>query len=190
MAEPVMVIIRFAGGVDEVLPRWEHAVKLWQEQFGSEYRLPATVVAEGENGELVVVNVTFSLMHRPSVRCNHVKRQKRGYTCAKPSRRPDEPRVVSGPSGAGPQRPERASPERVALAARDDDSQAAGGPRPGERRSSGAGVSQRSQSSSGTRCSCIRRGLRSRPGARAPDPITRVGACGHVRKPSKCKATL
>ena len=33
--------------------------KLWQEQSGSEYRLPATVVAEGENGEreLAVVNV-------------------------------------------------------------------------------------------------------------------------------------
>ena len=29
MAEPVMVIIRFAGDVDEVLPRWEQAVKLW-----------------------------------------------------------------------------------------------------------------------------------------------------------------
>jgi hypothetical protein len=57
MAEPVMVIIRFAGDVDEVLPRWEQAVKLWQEQFGSEYRLPATVVAEGESGGLVVVNV-------------------------------------------------------------------------------------------------------------------------------------
>ena len=57
MAEPVMVILRFAGDVEEVLPRWEQAVKLWQEQFGSEYRLPATVVAEGENGELVVVNV-------------------------------------------------------------------------------------------------------------------------------------
>ena len=57
MAEPVMVILRFAGAVEEVLPRWEQAVKLWQEQFGSEYRLPATVVAEGENGELVVVNV-------------------------------------------------------------------------------------------------------------------------------------
>ena len=57
MAEPVMVILRFAGDVEEVRPRWEQAVKLWQEQFGSEYRLPATIVAEGENGELVVVNV-------------------------------------------------------------------------------------------------------------------------------------
>ena len=57
MAGPVMVMIRFAGDVADVLPRWEQAVKLWYEQFGSEYRLPATVVAEGENGELVVVNV-------------------------------------------------------------------------------------------------------------------------------------
>jgi hypothetical protein len=31
MAEPVMVILRFAGDVDEVLPRWELAVQLWQE---------------------------------------------------------------------------------------------------------------------------------------------------------------
>ncbi len=36
MAERVgMVILRFAGDVEEVLPRWEQAEKLWQEQFGS-----------------------------------------------------------------------------------------------------------------------------------------------------------
>ncbi len=57
MTEPAMVIIRFAGDADEVLPRWEQAVRLWQEEFGSTYKLPATVVAAGENGELVVVNV-------------------------------------------------------------------------------------------------------------------------------------
>ena len=39
MAGPVMVMIRFAGDVADVLPRWEQAVKLWYEQFGSEYRL-------------------------------------------------------------------------------------------------------------------------------------------------------
>jgi hypothetical protein len=39
-------MIRFAGAAAEVLPRWEQAVALWREQFGSEYRLPTTVVAE------------------------------------------------------------------------------------------------------------------------------------------------
>jgi hypothetical protein len=54
-----MVLLRFAGDAHELLPRWERAVDLWHVRY-PEYQLPATVVAEGEGGGLVVVNVFAS----------------------------------------------------------------------------------------------------------------------------------
>ena len=59
MSEPVMVVLRFAGDARELLPKWERAVELWHDRYPA-YRLPASVVAEGEHGGLVVVNVFAS----------------------------------------------------------------------------------------------------------------------------------
>ena len=52
-----MVTIRYAGDVDELLPKWERAVELWKSEFGDRFAAPGTVVAKGENGDLVIVNV-------------------------------------------------------------------------------------------------------------------------------------
>jgi hypothetical protein len=51
----VMVTIRFDGDADELFSKWQRAVALWEEEF--ETSGPATVVAKGEGGGLVVVNV-------------------------------------------------------------------------------------------------------------------------------------
>ena len=54
---PVMVTIRYAGDVDDLFPKWERAVELWQREFGDRFAAPDTIVARGENGDLVIVNV-------------------------------------------------------------------------------------------------------------------------------------
>jgi len=54
---PVMVTIRYAGDVDDLFAKWERAVELWQREFGDRFAGPDTVVAKGENGDLVIVNV-------------------------------------------------------------------------------------------------------------------------------------
>jgi hypothetical protein len=51
----VMVTIRFDGDADDLFDKWERAVKLWEQEF--ETPAPATVVAEGEQGGLFIVNV-------------------------------------------------------------------------------------------------------------------------------------
>lgn len=51
----VMVTIRFDGDADELFSKWQRAVALWEDEF--ETSGPATVVAKGEHGGLVVVNV-------------------------------------------------------------------------------------------------------------------------------------
>ena len=51
----VMVTIRFEGDADELFSKWQRAVKLWEDEFGTAG--PATVVAKDEDGGLFVVNV-------------------------------------------------------------------------------------------------------------------------------------
>ena len=53
----VMVTIRYAGDVNDLFPKWERAVELWQREFGDRFAAPDTIVARGENGDLVIVNV-------------------------------------------------------------------------------------------------------------------------------------
>jgi hypothetical protein len=50
-----MVTIRFDGDAAELFPKWQRAVELWEKEF--ETAGPATVVAKGEKGGLMVVNV-------------------------------------------------------------------------------------------------------------------------------------
>ena len=52
-----MVTIRYAGDVDDLFPKWERAVELWQREFGDHFAAPNTIVARGQNGDLVIVNV-------------------------------------------------------------------------------------------------------------------------------------
>ena len=54
---PVMVTIRFSGDADDLFPKWERAVELWKREFGDRFAAPDTVVAKGERGGLVIVNV-------------------------------------------------------------------------------------------------------------------------------------
>ena len=54
---PVMVTIRFSGDADDLFPKWERAVELWKREFGDRFAAPDTVVAKGEKGGLVIVNV-------------------------------------------------------------------------------------------------------------------------------------
>ena len=51
----VMVTIRFDGDADELFSKWQRAVELWEDEFGTSG--PTTVVAKGERGGLFVVNV-------------------------------------------------------------------------------------------------------------------------------------
>jgi hypothetical protein len=54
--EPVIVILRWEGDPDRVLPRYEKAVDIWRERFAS--RGPAqTFAGASERGGVVVVNV-------------------------------------------------------------------------------------------------------------------------------------
>ena len=57
---PLMVTIRFEGDAEELFPKWQRAVELWKEEFGDRGETPSTVVAEGEHGGLVIVNVFSS----------------------------------------------------------------------------------------------------------------------------------
>ena len=55
MSQAVMVTIRFDGDADELFPKWQRAVELWEDEFDA--KGPATVVAKSEGGGLLVVNV-------------------------------------------------------------------------------------------------------------------------------------
>jgi hypothetical protein len=50
-----MVTIRFDGDADELFTKWQRAVELWEDEFDTSG--PATVVAKGERGGLLIVNV-------------------------------------------------------------------------------------------------------------------------------------
>ena len=50
-----MVTIRFDGDADELFTKWQRAVELWEDEFDTSG--PATVVAKGEHGGLLIVNV-------------------------------------------------------------------------------------------------------------------------------------
>ncbi len=42
---------------DDLFPKWERAVELWQREFGDRFAALDTIVARGENRDLVIVNV-------------------------------------------------------------------------------------------------------------------------------------